>query len=76
MRRQRKLDPGQYQGWLQATIRYMSLIAEAQALQYEMHSADEVAELRAMATGAKKELSVGKLQLVDGNCRRTVRLLP
>ena len=24
----------------------------------------------------RKELSVGKLQLVDGNCRRTVRLLP
>jgi transposase len=23
-----------------------------------------------------KELSVGKLQLVDGNCRRTVRLVP
>jgi hypothetical protein len=49
----------------------MTLIAETQALQYEMHSADEVAELRAMVTGAKKELSVGKLQLVDGNCRRT-----
>jgi transposase len=24
----------------------------------------------------RKELSVGKLQLVDGNCGRTVRLLP
>jgi hypothetical protein len=30
MRRQRKLDPGEYLGWLQATIHYMSLIAEAQ----------------------------------------------
>ena len=36
----------------------MSLIAEAQALQYEMHSADEVAELRAMVTGSKGQALV------------------